>query len=234
MRERRGWTRIELAMRAGLGRMVESRIRAGNRKPRPRCAAADRPCPRSTAYRVVWRKGPLGGDGGRRPSRDPGTRPAARAPGGLHGDVRTADTPGGAVALRGCGPRFRDVTSVDPGRMLEHHRGCRIGRTIQRPKGRGARGSRDRAVGQRQLDRTCLGRARDGEESCTGREISGGIWQPISWVVARVGRCTHDRIGPAVRARPCVVRCRRHAIVRMAPTLRKGSGAARQSIGTAL
>jgi hypothetical protein len=29
MRERRGWTRIELASRAGLGRMVESRIERG-------------------------------------------------------------------------------------------------------------------------------------------------------------------------------------------------------------
>ena len=29
MRERRGWTRIELARRAGIGRMVESRIERG-------------------------------------------------------------------------------------------------------------------------------------------------------------------------------------------------------------
>jgi len=92
MRERRGWTRMELASRAGLGRMVESRIERGIGNPdldalQRIAAALDRP------FVVSF--------GGRDPSEttaDAGhlaiqERPAARSCGRLHGLLRAAHTP---------------------------------------------------------------------------------------------------------------------------------------------
>ncbi len=216
MRERRGWTRLELARRAGIGRMVASRIERGVTNP-----------DLDALQRIAVAFGrPLTIDFG---GRDPAESPADAGHLAIQDLVlrigRTAGFTGTfELATRPTEPwRSADVglASDRARRLIEVECWNTIGdvgaaaRSSSR-KGAGARGPRHRPMGRGRHGLSRLGRPRDGSQSCAHRALPGGLRQSIPRVVAAMGRRAHAGRGAATRARTHLVRCGRHAPVRLA------------------
>ena len=138
--------------------------RARHRQPGSRSPAADRPRARSA---------PIVSFGGRDPSEAPADAGhlaiqelvlrLGRAV-GYTGSFELPTRPAEPWRSADVGLASERPPAADPRRVLEHHRASPP-HDRQRPKAGGARGSRDRSLGQRQLDWPRLGRARHGEKS---------------------------------------------------------------------
>ena len=188
MRERRDWTRTELAARAGIGRMVESRVERGasnlDLDVLQRIGIAlDRPLLVTFGRRHRWSN-----------RRTPAT-------------WRCRSSSSDSVALPAMPPDFElptrpaepwrsvDVGLIseserrdDPRRVLEHLRRRRCGSTVHEPEARRSRRPRRRPMGLRCTRRRRLGRPVHSPEPCAASAISRGIRRPVPGIVTRLDR----------------------------------------------
>ena len=218
MRDRRGWTRIELARRAGLGRMVVSRVERGIGNPdldalQRLAVALDRP--------LVVSFG--GADRAETPA-DAGHLAiqelilALGRDAGYLGSFELATRPRRAVALGRRRARSPRPTAAAARRVLEHDRRRRCGRAVEQSEA-----CRPGGLGHREVGRWCdrragLGRAFDGSQSSARGALSGGVCQPVSGLVAAMGGGADDRRTTAGRARLRLVRGRGGQDLRLAST----------------
>ncbi len=235
MRERRGWSRTELARRAGIGRMVESRIERGETNLDIDALhriglAMDRP------LLVTFGRDMLDG-------------PADAGHLGMQELVLRLGRPAGFVGsfelpTRSNEPwRSVDVGLIDEAGAADHPR-----RVLEHVRGRRSRGAIDqsKAVGARSDERGPLGtwhrRRRRGERRGSrgrGGAAVGSVWVvratarnraliqrypgdlriKVPRLVPGMGRGLDPRGGDPGRAGSRVVRCRRDPDLRVAPAL---------------